>query len=204
MKWMKLCVLAAAAGGLLTMLVASATGQDAPPVGEARDMGVAVCDLNEVYGNYNRAADLNTEQQKRRERISAEAAKRAEAENELSKELQQWKRGTDAYERGFRELEEMRARNDAWHKVESSRLERWHVQMTKEMYEDIQRSVAKVAERRGVGVVLHMDHGELRGSLLPEVFREMSLRTVVYGAPQIDITEAVLTQVNEDYEASRR
>lgn len=195
-------ILGLAVAALGAVVVTSAVGQDAaPPVEE---LGIGVCDLNEVYANYDRAADLNAELDKRRQKIRQEAERRAQEQTELSKELGQWKRGSEMYEKRFLKLEEMRAQNDAWQKLTRARVERWHLQMTRQMYDEIVDAVGAVAQRRGLSAILHVERGGLQGGDIQQVLQQMSRRTVLYADEGVDLTDAVLKQVNATYQRESR
>lgn len=201
MKWTRVCLLGLTACGLGAALVATAVGQDAAaPSG----LPVRVCDLNEVYANYDRAADLNAELTRRQDEVRTEARRRAEAESKLAKELDQWKRGSEAFEKRYAKLEQMRAENNAWQQLAKQRLQRWHLQRTKEMYREIIDAVGEVARQRGLSLVLHVDRAPLQGSELGQVLDQMSRRTVLYGADEIDLTDTVLEQVNVTYQNRQR
>ena len=66
--------------------------------------GIAVCDLVEVFNNYQRAKDLTTRLNERREAIKAEAQKRTKAVEALRLELDNYKKGSAKYKQTQNEI----------------------------------------------------------------------------------------------------
>jgi len=191
------CLLAAA------VLLGSAMGQDPKPT-KTSATPVAVCDIVEVFNNYQRAKDLNTQFDQRIEATLAEDKKRSDAIEAIRMELEGLKEGSKEYERRFKDAQRLELEREAWRKLQDGLAARDHHRLTREMYRDILAMIARVAKAHGIGIVLYRERRDLQSSNLKELLVQMAGRKVLYSEESVDLTEEVLAGVNRTYRSSGR
>jgi Skp family chaperone for outer membrane proteins len=202
MKNTRTLVLAAAVVILAAIVLSDsfAEGPEAP----AAPTGLAVCDIVRVFNNYKRAEDLNQEFNARQQEIENQSKKRLEAIEVLRLELEGLNPGSKEYQRRIEEAEKLQIEHKAWLEIEDVRLRRLHYRLTREMYGEILQMVSSISEQRNLSLVLCGESEELISNNLPELVREIERRKVLYRNDNLDITETVLTRLNETYAAGAR
>jgi len=164
---------------------------------------IAFCDLVSVFNNYQRAKDLTTELNERRNTIKAESEKRKKAVDTLSMELENYKKGSPQYDQTFNEVARQSIELDAYLRYQEQVALRDHRNLTKEMYKEIISAVGKVAAQQGVSVVMQREQEQLNTEDTKEMLQQISNRKVLYFSEALDITDAVLTSLNQGYKASK-
>ncbi len=163
---------------------------------------IAVCDIVEVFNNYERAKDLTAKLNERGRQIQAEKAKRNILIEEIADELKRLKQGSEEYEKRFNEMQRLAIELQGWLKLNEDKAIREHHQFTKEMYRQILDTVAKEAKSRGYKVVTFEERGDLQSTNTSELIREIARRRVLYSDPGVDITRMVLSRLNKSYRAA--
>ena len=163
---------------------------------------IAVCDIVEVFNNYERAKDLTARLNERGRQIQAEKAKRNIPIEEIADELKRLKQGSEEYEKRFNEMQRLAIELQGWLKLNEDKAIREHHQFTKEMYRQILDTVAKEAKNRGYKVVAFEERGDLQSTNTSELIREIARRRVLYSDPGVDITGMVLSRLNKSYRAA--
>lgn len=184
----------------LAVALSSGVAQ-APPAPPATR--VAICDIVDVFNNYQRAKDLTSQLNERRDSIKAEADKRAKAIEALRMELEGLKQGSKEFEQRFNEVQRLTIERTAYLQFQDALAMRDHRNLTKEMYEEIMATVGAVAKERGYDIVLARENEPLNLENTQEMLRQIGSRKVLYGATSIDITEPVLGRLNQNYKASK-
>ena len=169
--------------------------QQAAPAGGS----VAVCNVVEILNNCQKAKDLTAELNKERARIEKEAEKRNTAIKTLNDELKLLTAGSKEFEQRFAEKQRLLINREAWLKFEQSKAMRNHQKLTREMYLEVQKAVGVVAKARGYKVVLFQQRGNLRAISAADMRAEISQRKVIYSDEKLDITSAVLSNLNAAY-----
>jgi len=163
---------------------------------------VAVCDVVGIFNNYQRAKDLTAKLNERRRSIQAENEQRGKEIEAIKMELEGLKKGSREYEKRFKEMQRRTFDRAAWLKYEESLAIREHHRLTREMYTQIQETVATVARRQGFHIVLFRDPEKLTSQNTSELLRQINMRKVLYSDDRVDITEETLRTLNETYKAS--
>ncbi|MCP4374822.1 MAG: OmpH family outer membrane protein [bacterium] len=166
---------------------------------------VAVCNVVEILNNCERAKDLTTTLNKERGRIEGEAKKRAAVIDALTKELNEnLAPGSEAYELKFTEKQRLLINREAWLKFEQAKALRTHQKLTRDMYDEVQKTVAIVAQSRGIKIVFHQLRGKLRANTINEMRAEISQRQVIFSDDTVDITASVLSSLNAAYRSKNK
>ena len=177
------------------------TGSFAQRAGAPKAVGtrIAVCDLVDVFNNYQRAKDLTAKVNERREAIKAESKKRRKTVEALQMELEGLKKGSKKYEQTLNEVQRLSIEYKAYLEYQDALAAREHHNLTKEMYLEIRQMIAHVAKERGFHVVLQRESEKLDAPTTNELLRQIYGRKVLYAADNVDLTEAVLLRLNQSY-----
>ena len=204
------CLLATAAVGVAALLLhhGRTEARPAPAKPQAAPTQVAVCDVVHVFGHAEKAQEWTAALNDRRKEVQAEDKKKLKAIREIESMLPEL-RGA-AYDGQLAKARQMTLARQAWIEMEEAKSRRdWYVHSAA-LYGDIMRTVAAVANERGVDVVLYhrrrpddlaappkllqtlLAGGDARKMLLPQIEN----RKVIYSTPEVDLTEEVLVRVN--------
>jgi Skp family chaperone for outer membrane proteins len=199
MKTSRIYLLAIIALVGVAAFLTSSVAQQASPAG----CRIAFCDLVEVFNKYKRAKDLTTELNERRTAIKAESEKRKKAVDTLSMELENYKKGSAQYKQTFNELTRQSIELDAYLRYQEQLALRDHRDLTEEMYKEIVGAVGRIAAQQGVSVVMQREQEQLNTEDTKAMLQQISNRKVLYFSEALDITDAVLTSLNQGYKASK-
>lgn len=186
------------AAALTTSVATAPPGRPAAPAGR-----IAVCDVVEVFNNYQRAKDLTAKLNERRNAIKAESDKRSKAIEALQMELEGLKKGSEKYEQTFNEVQRLSIEHKAYLQYQDALALRDHQNLTKEMYEEITAMIARFAKERGFDVVVQREGAKLDAPNTTELLRQIYDRKLLYASEGVDLTEAVLLALNQAYRARR-
>jgi Skp family chaperone for outer membrane proteins len=191
------CAALALAAFTLTYTHAQQPVQQPPrgPSNAASQHGIAVVDITFIVENYKRLKQAG-------ERFKADVentGKRFKAEQETlvksAERLQTLKPGSDDYKK----LEEELAQKGSDLKVQASLEEKDFAERESQMYlaayREVQNVVRMYAERNGISLVLRFNGTPVDANNRDAIRAEM-FKTVLYNSPSIDITDAVLAEVN--------
>lgn len=198
MSKLQLCLLIAVAALTAAGFYGSAIGQTAAPASPTR---VAVCDIEEIYGNYSRATDLVAKLNQNREALRAENEERGRAISAIQMELEGLKEGSQEYQDRYNEVQRLTIERQAWLQFKEAVTLREHSRLTSQMYDEINQAVETIAKEAGYQIVLFKQRPELRGGETRDVLEQIRSRKVLYSDPSVDITQAVLTRLNDAYRA---
>jgi len=197
-KWIPAAAIGLLAAGLL--LAPSLAQVQAPAGGATR---VAVCDVVQVFNNYARANDLTETLNQKRQEIQAESQKRQQAVENLQQEMQGLLEGSEEYERRFGEIQRMSIDREAWMRHQEGTLMREHHRLTGEMYEEIVKTIEQIAKEGGIDVVLFRARGKIESQNTQQLLQQIEGRKVLYASDGVDLTDTVLTRLNEAYKAGK-
>ncbi len=166
---------------------------------------VAVCNLVQVFGEYQRAKDLTKDLDDQRMALEAENKKRTERSAELRTELEGYKVGSPKHDETLQKAQRHEIDRRVWIQMQQEAMLRKHRRLTEEMYKDIRAAVAAVAKDREIEVVVQLESGDLAGAQnIQELVSQMDRQKVLYAAPQADITALVLQRLNEGYRLQKK
>ncbi len=162
---------------------------------------VAVCDVVQLFNNYQRAKDAGEKLNEGREAIRVENQKRIEAIENLRAQLGGLLEGSPEHEQKLNDVQLQEIQRQAWLKFEDTRLMREHHTMTKDMYNELREAVSQVAQEHGFTLVLYHMRGELESTETPQLLQQIQQRKVLYVAKDVDLTDIVLKRLNDNYQA---
>lgn len=197
--------LLAAVGAVVMSGVMFFSQRDVDAQSASGPTAVAVVDLNNVINGSKQFQSLQAEQQSRDASRAEEAqSKQAELEK-LKADLDLLAPGTPAHENKTRDLLEKAAAAQGWNSVaqqlENSRRSREFLAL----YESANKASAAVAQDRGLDIVLATgqlpDMQQLARAEAQQIAAILQNRKVIYNKANVDITQAVLTRMNADFDA---
>ena len=168
----------------------------APTAPEAR---VAVCDIQRIFSEYNRAKDLLTQLNEKRQALTAEDEQRGKAIDALQGELSGLKPGSAEYEARRAQAERQQIDRAVATQYAEATLRREHRQLTMDMYAEISQAVAAVAKDRGFNLVLYRDSTLVDTDETLELLAQIRSRKVLYCDEGLDISTDVLSRLNAAY-----
>lgn len=175
-------------------------------VGQASAAGsvrVAVVNIPQASERYQKRIDLESQFEAKRKELSAKKDDLKQKVDRSTRSLQEeLKPGTEAYRDRARELAMQRAELEFFMESESQRIEVELADTLRAIFDDIVAVTRQVAEQRGIELVLSADNLPQGQAENPTQMRQqIVLQKVLYWRPEIDLTEEVVTRLNEQYKA---
>lgn len=163
---------------------------------------VAVCDIEQLFKNYQKAIDRTKEMNKQQQAIGGEVNRRQQEIKEIEEEL---KTGltpdSDQYVKRLKEKLSKQFELEAWVKYQQAAALVEHRRTTRELHAEILKMVGVVARSRGYRIVLIRESTELTAENTSEMIAQIRDQKVLYHDPGIDITGETLVRLNQAYRA---
>jgi len=166
-------------------------------------MRAAVCNVSELFQQYQQAKDLSADLTTQQQAVAEGADQRTGVIETMRKDLEELKEGSDAYETKSDELAKLILERDLWANTEKAKLMRRYRNLTEQTYTTIIEGIKQVAEQSGYQLVLSRDEIDIASKTEQELFAKMAQRKVLYSDPAIDITQAVVSYLNEQYQQKK-
>ncbi|MBN1941898.1 MAG: OmpH family outer membrane protein [Phycisphaerae bacterium] len=185
------------------LLLASFTRSEAQiaAAGGAKATRVAVCNIEEVFNEYQRGKDGTKELNEEGEQIEAENKRRVKKAEELQTQLEGFKPDSQKYDETLQAAQQNEISRQVWLQMKQQEILRRHRRLTEEMFREIRAMVADVAKEKGFDVVLQGQSGDLRDvQNAQQVIAQIERQKVLYNTPEVDITAVVLQRLNEGYQ----
>jgi len=187
-------------GGVLLMRHSSAQQADVTP----GPTSVAVCDIEAIFRNYDRATELLDRLNEERVRIKNEYEQRGKAVQALELELGALKEGSEEYEGRLQEIQRLGIESNTYLQFSESLIRRKHHGLTEEMYREILAGIAQIAQEKGIDLILYRDEQVAQSSNdAMELLTQIRNRKVLYSREGLDITQVVLERLNQAYRAAQ-
>ncbi len=162
---------------------------------------VATVDIVEIFEKLDELRVREDELEANKNARQAQLQEVADQINILKADLEAGTPGTDEYEDKIRQMMEIQAvyeaRGNALGRILS--IDRGNV--TRETYEKITDAIARIADREGYDIVLFDDSLFVvpEGAQYQDVFRSIVSRSVIYRHEGVDITDQVVTMMNNEF-----
>ena len=198
-----LVVIALIACSLLAINWALADSEQPAPKAAA-SVRVATCDVVEVFNDSKRAADLQKEFAKRNVEFRKQRELDEKAFLVAQAVLTELKEGTEDFENQLKKIQSLAIRFRLEREVEQIALDRDRYIRTRQLYNQVMETVAKVAKSRSIDIVLHQQRQELIGKNLQDLRERIENRKVIYSNKKVDLTSVVLKELNAAYKKSKK
>ena len=173
----------------------------AAPALRAAETNIAVLDVTRIFEEYEMTRDLEELFETARRAIADEADQRR-------KDLEQMRRGLSAFDPSSedftrRENDMMRSEIDfqVWSAYKERELKASHKAWLMRIYENTQRVVSEIAADKKLDLVLTYDRLAQDAPDSATLRQQILLQKVIYHSERVDITQEVLTRLNEGYQA---
>lgn len=165
---------------------------------------IAVVNVPRVSEQYLRTGQLEQRFEEQRRKYNQERETRKAEYEKLARSLEeQFKPGTADYEERREQLLVLKYRFETFVQTEEAKLETDMTNSLRSIYEDITQMVGRVAEEKGIDLVLPIEPFPDETPESSTVFRQrVMLQKVIYASPRLDITEEVLRRLNQEYKQS--
>ena len=164
---------------------------------------MAVCDMQAIFSEYTRAKDLLAQLNEKRQALSAEDEQRGKALDALQAELAGLKTGSAEFEARRAQAERQQIDRAVAMQFGEGALRREHRRLTMDMYAEITKVVAAVAQERGFNLVLYRDGTLVDTDETLELLAQIRSRKLLYSDDNLDITSEVLARLNATYRAGK-
>jgi len=188
-------------GVILSVAISHGTAQQKTPPPPAR---VAVVDLNQLFNAYLKAIDYGQMQRNEEQKVLAEDdVKRRNIETERGA-LGNLKAGSADYEKQVDVIEQLTRERQFWQSTQDTRRQRVATQRMKEMYDEMVKASATVARQTGCNMVMVKEPADISTRSPDEFLDQLANRKLLYADNALDITESVLSHLNETYRAAKK
>ena len=192
--------LIATLGSLLTALIILSL-----PSGSVAQAGgskgpIAVCDLVEVFNNYERSADLVEELNNKKADIAAEMTRMDAEIDALGNLLAQGIKEGAAYEKQYELYRSKVITAQIWAEMAERQLNIRHLDQRREIYQETLDTIADIAKQEGYSLVLFRDSRDTAAESIQEFAAKLQARKMLYNDDRLEITAAVLNKLNLAYQ----
>lgn len=171
-----------------------------PAAAQDKKVNIAVVDVASIFEKYAMTKDLESQFDERRKAMAAEAESKRASIEAKRKSLLTFKPES----KEFRDLEDevMKAESDyeTWAGYSEKKLKAEHKQWLLRIYKNVRAVTAEVAKRGSIDLVLTYDQLSEDAPDSMALRQQILLQKILYFDDRIDLTPAVVTELNQKYE----
>ncbi len=163
---------------------------------------VAVCDVHQAFGEYQKTIDLRDKLRADSDRVKLQVKDANLQLQDMRSDLQAsgLLPGSTDYERRLREVVKKTIETKNFVELSQAQLQRRDLQITEVCYQDVYNAVKKVALKKNILLVLSREELALPSQRLEDLMPKIYYRRhVIFADPEIDITSELIEQLNTDY-----
>lgn len=168
---------------------------------------IGVCDPHQVFAQYRRKQALQGDLDKRKDDVSREM-KAIQSNIQAKRDQLQtgtFTPGTPEYQRKTKELLDLTVEHETKAKWYEAELRRQDAEITQLCYEDIYEAVTRIAEKKGLTLVLSNEDFDLQSQTVQELISKLYYRrSVLYADPSVDVTGEVTDLLNAEYKTGMK
>jgi len=189
-------VIAAAAALIVGTCLVSLQGQAAPA-----PAGLAVVDVQKALNALAEKTAIEARITRMGEGFQKEALARREQIKKLETDLKvALQPGTAAYEQTSEKLQLATIEFQAWQRFSQRKIEREKAVNIEALYRKINAAAERIAKQRGFALVLTIsDIDSVKANSQQQLAGMIQLRSVLYAAPQTDITDPLTQLLNNEF-----
>jgi len=191
-----MCLIAAAC-----FFHASAAAQEKP---RKREKGgkIGVVDINAIAEHYEKHREKMEKLKNDVRRLKDELEKLDAKLKGLMERREMFDEGSAKYEEYTNLIEETKIKGIIKRSTELKRLNKLQKKLVKSLYDEIRAGVREYAQQHGYSLVL-VELGEVSDELLKgdikEILNKINIRSVIYAADELNITDKVIDYMNTKY-----
>jgi Skp family chaperone for outer membrane proteins len=167
---------------------------------EEKKVNVAVVDLASIFEKYAMTKDLEAAFDARRRAAAEEAANKKTAIDKKREALLARKPESKEFAELEQEVTHLEVEYEVWASVQEKSLKADHKRWLMRIYNNVREAVAEVAAPAHVDLVLTYDKLTEEAPDSIALRQQILLQKIIYFDDRIDLTQAVLTRLNEKYE----
>ena len=198
-KKFKLLTVAVASLGLFVATATLSAQEAAAPSSPSSPHQIALIDMAFIFKNYDKFKDQTASLQKAAEDAEAEAQKMMEQGKQLQQQLQTMQAGSPDYTKLESELIGLKNKLETFRQIEQQKIVRQQADVYKTIYLEVQDVVRRYATHYDYSLVMRFSREEVSASTNPQAILQSMNRQVVHYQPQDDITEPILSYLNDNY-----
>jgi Skp family chaperone for outer membrane proteins len=182
----------------LAAVVILAVSASRPAYGSTR---VAVVNIPEISEKYRRTADLEAHFEGLRKKFEQERDATRDRLDRMTKSLQEeLKPDTEEFRERAKQVSLLDAELKWFIESEGRKIEDGLKTSMRSIYQDIQDTIAVVAEQNGIDIVLACDRLPEQPPDNPSQLRQqIMLQKVLYWRPEVDLTQEIVKRLNARY-----
>ncbi len=164
-------------------------------------MRVASVDVVKVYNDYQRQRDLQDQLRAVQERLQAENDQRRQKIEQLQAQVDAMQPTDPNYNMRARELLALQIDYKNWAEINQAALTREVGVWTAELYKDILKAVAEIAEKENFDMVFYRDEFDPQTVDPQQIREQIRNRKLLYARNSTDLTQKLVEKLNADYKA---
>ena len=188
---------------IVTAGIALAIGTAAVHAQEAK---IAVCNPARVFGDMQETKDLKQKLENDRKQIEAEVQQRQGKVKDLQAARDLLKPDSAQYQDADQKFMQEAIQFDTWSKITQAQLQGQQKAQMKNLFDKIVAATAAVAQQKGVDLVLADQRPDLPENLaainVDQLRAILNGRNVLFSTDKVDITQAVVAELDAKYKAS--
>jgi len=166
---------------------------------------VASINVVRVFNEYQRQKDLTEELRTRKDELQTENQKKRERIDALERAMQLMSPTDPTYSTKMEEVLKEQFAFKNWYDMVEAATAREVGLWTARIYREILDAVQEVAESEGVELVLYFEEFRPPANLDPDAVRQMiQTRQVIHASPTSDLSQTVLDRLNAKYRQQPR
>lgn len=170
-----------------------------PAVTYAADLKIGVVNLNLVFENYTKRAELEESFREIRDREEETLREKQDSLMDLREEIQLMERGSEARREKEAELEKKILHLQVEEEVARKNLAAKEKEYYEELYSDIKNAITEIGKNEGFDLILKKEEVEPKSADLLELRLKIGMGAVLFYSDAVDITNMVVEYLNKNY-----
>jgi len=166
---------------------------------------IAVCNPARVFGDMQETKDLKASLESQRKQIEGEVQQRQEKVKGLQAARDLLKADSPQYQKADQDFMQEAIQFDTWSKITQAQLQGQQKTQMKNLFDKIVAATTAVAQQKGLDLVLadqRPDLPENLGQISVDQLRAiLNGRNVLFSTEKVDITQAVIAELDAKYKA---
>lgn len=178
---------------ILLTFAALASAQSGSAPGGTR---IGVINIAKIFAEYQMTRQLEQRFDEERRAVADDAEKKRQLISEKQQGLAPFKPDSQAYRDRATEITRLQVEYEVELTMREQQLKDAHKQSLLAIYQDVQAAVARIAQQRGIDVVLTYDELDADAPDSNALRQQILLKKVIYSSDQTDLTQVVLNDLN--------
>jgi Skp family chaperone for outer membrane proteins len=160
---------------------------------------IGVVNIAKVFANYKKTQDLERDLRATRDQKQQVADEKRNEIVKVRDSIALLEIGTDERKKLEEEFQKKQVEFQTFQRVTTESLSGKRRDVTEKLYSEIVKAIADLGKEQNFDVIIKVEDTSLSSETLDELLFKINQRNVVYAAPKLDITDAVLNRLNKGY-----